>query len=134
MHTPTPWMISRNTDLGLMWIDSFDAPSEGIADLYHRVGIDREEFVSKANSEANAAFIVLAVNAHGPLLEALRAAREYVVDERDMLLDSACPKVDGEPVIEDIDHYSRPLLERDDAMLAVIDAALAKATAQKEHA
>ena len=66
-HTPTPWKVEP---------DGFHIQGnarEGIAQIY---GFD------KPTREANAAYIVLAVNSHQELLEALKGILE--IGKRDM--------------------------------------------------
>lgn len=117
MHTPTPWMVSHADVAGpaqqLVWIDAEVAPSEGIADLYHRT--KDGEFVVKRDAEANAAFIVRAVNAHDDLVAALRQIIEAEDSYREYVGD----------------------LKIDDPLADAVKAAktlLAKLTPQKEHA
>lgn len=81
--TPTPWIVARAEQADgtvLVWIDALEGPSEGVADLYHRIE-STDRFFVKSNAAANAAFIVQACNAHADLVAALRIAidsLEYV--------------------------------------------------------
>lgn len=62
-HTPTPWMTSPYNAMGV-----FDSDKRCVAVVYsgvHSYDIDLGE------REANAAFIVKAVNAYEPMVEAL---------------------------------------------------------------
>ncbi|MCK5445110.1 MAG: hypothetical protein KAI73_05755 [Rhodospirillaceae bacterium] len=76
-HTPIPWNVETGNADGdkLIWIGS---PGNDICDLYHKRaehGVDLvEHFHLKENAEANAEFIVTAVNSHDGLLEALEQA------------------------------------------------------------
>lgn len=62
-HTPTPWTVSSDP----RWINRENGMPIVMA-CGHRV-------VSEAEGEANAAFIVCAVNAHDDMLAALRTCR-----------------------------------------------------------
>lgn len=75
-HTPTPWVA---TPIG-----------QGTNDFcIHAAGIPWQLAYLAANSqidwpiEANAAFIVRAVNSHDDLVAALKEAREYVAERAD---------------------------------------------------
>lgn len=73
-HTETPWQAIVDGDL--VYIDN-DA-GNNICDLYH---ITAGGFThTKQNAEANAAFIVKAVNNHYSLKEALELMLERYVD------------------------------------------------------
>lgn len=121
-YTPTPWMVSRNTDKGLVWVDSFDAPSCGVADLYHRHGIGVEDFVAKDNAEANAAFIVKACNAHDELVEVVRAQHQAI----DWLMATLIQKTHalGEPSFYPSKSPVWPAVQRGAAALAKLSEGL----------
>ena len=61
-HTPTPWRLARRSEYDLLTV--IETEDDYIADCTEQVGDDRDE--------ANAAFIVLAVNAHDELVAALQ--------------------------------------------------------------
>ncbi len=63
-HTPTPWKVKYNTD------------GEG-SSIYDQ---DGNVFIGTTTMDKNAAFIVRAVNAYAPMVEALQAClnSEYV--------------------------------------------------------
>ena len=129
-HTPTPWSIERNKERGIIWIDALDAPSEGIADLYHRHGIGTEDFVAKRDAEANAAFIVRACNSFDALVAALKEAREEVDDLVRGYLQGYCRKdPGGAPMRETAEPDDLIEIERVEGLRARCDAALAKAEA-----
>lgn len=69
-HTPAPWHYGHvGTDA--LWI----GPGYNQTPVAH---VDHDMEYARDNSRANAAFIVRAVNAHDDLVEALRAARQYL--------------------------------------------------------
>ncbi len=67
-HTSTPWEIRENVDYGIQ------AGKEGLDYFITAPGISSQEI------QANAAFIVLAVNAHEKLLEAVKMVFEAADD------------------------------------------------------
>ena len=87
-HTPTPWHVAGTSRIRAEMTPLNDL----IADVHWR------------NRDANAEFIVRAVNAHDDLVAALRGAREWL------------PPIANRPALK--------------TALAAIDAALAKAESQ----
>ena len=84
--TSRPWKLARTTvtnggwtddAVDIFWIAADDAAGEGVADLYYRT--TGGAVVAKRNSEANAALIVRAVNAHDDLVEALTEVRDNLL-------------------------------------------------------
>jgi hypothetical protein len=69
-HTPTPWYADPDLRDGMEWnihIVQHDDPNMRVCFM-----------TSDGPSEANAAFIVKAVNAHGELVAAARKALNYI--------------------------------------------------------
>lgn len=105
-HTPTPWFLAAKKRGGVKTVimaDEPEASSKYMMIVAECVGISRGDGPVEG---ANAAFIVLAVNAHDDLVTALRKAREWA----DMAT-----------------QYNR-VADRASADLDTIDAALAKAS------
>jgi hypothetical protein len=73
--TPRPWIYDAT-------LPQFVYSNDATGSLIARCGGKGFEFVHRTNAEceANAQFIVRAVNAHDALLEALKAARDYLYD------------------------------------------------------
>lgn len=83
-HTPTPWKFSQ-THAHTLTIRHADGGGEYVAEI--RVGDTPELLLT---DEANARFIVRAVNAHDDLLEALRDLIEWQAVEHE----DGCPEDD----------------------------------------
>lgn len=102
-HTPTPWKTEYENEYGPEY--ELLGP-DGILVLQYEWNSDRQ-----AEVEANASFVVRAVNCHDDLVAALKASRQWVeantAQVRGLSAQAAAP---GE------------------AMLAQIDSAIAKAT------
>ncbi len=77
-HTALPWMTV--TDGKLIYIDS---DLDNICDLYHNT--TSLNICTKMNAEANAAFIVKAVNNHDKLVDALEHANALLIIVSDKL-------------------------------------------------
>jgi len=82
-HTPGPWKQNGMTSITtLLTSDGPQATVDPIADVYHPGAnqcLSMEEYKRElAKAEANAAFIVRAVNAHEELLEAAKMAKEFI--------------------------------------------------------
>lgn len=104
-RTTTPWKVFKASNGYIVGIG--DKDGGGIVDAGFGLWRDGPE------REANAAFIVKAVNAHDELVDALQEAREYF---------------DGRADITDrTDDLGRPFPNEEMVMLALIDEALAKA-------
>jgi len=80
-HTPTPWRVEENTDLIWGACNADDTSSYGMGypivagfASFGTWAAGRPDFNEK---EANAEFIVRAVNAHDELIEALNECAEY---------------------------------------------------------
>jgi hypothetical protein len=72
-HTPTPWYADEDSREGMEWnihIVQHDNPNNRVCFM-----------TSDGPSEANAAFIVKAVNNHDKLVEALDIARKMIAGE-----------------------------------------------------
>ena len=97
-HTPGPWQIqpSRWPYHGGIEVCAGDST---VAVMYREVGYDDWQDVEPLpQAEANAAFIVSACNAHEELVEALRIARQNLVDGSPAVLsviDAAIAKAEG---------------------------------------
>jgi hypothetical protein len=81
-HTPTPWALGDSPlcGNGFCTIDAVD-PTDGVGFIVCEVyGIDHGR-IPCPTSEANAAYIVKAVNAHDKLVEAARALIKYDATE-----------------------------------------------------
>lgn len=75
-HTPTPWKVYRTPSGAIRGIG--EANGDGILD--HHGGFWR----MGAEAEANAAFIVRAVNAHDDLIETLHEVAEFLDNQSDV--------------------------------------------------
>lgn len=74
---------------------------------------------------ANAELLIRSVNSHHELIEALTEAREFLAVELAELLACSCvAEPDGKPDRSTLDDMDRPEVERVEAVLARIDAAL----------
>lgn len=111
-HTELPWAVSE-------------------CEIYHPGSHTPVALALDAgNGEANAAFIVQAVNSHDDLVAALQDAREFVQMNVDELLASCCiTGPDGKPDRSTIDHMDKVAIDDAEGCLAKIDAALTKASA-----
>jgi hypothetical protein len=128
-HTPTPWVvretIMHGTRYGGLWIEPEDAEylvpltGSGGAKSYTSRIVDIQDH---DHNDANARFIVQAVNAHDDLVEALKAARTVIQEDREALFESVT--VAG--IASTMDDTDRPHVERLDTVLAQIDAALSR--------
>lgn len=84
-HTPTPWAYAPNTMYVLGQLDAFPGIPNPVASPYGR---------TEAECQANAAFIVHAVNSH----EALKEFAEWVLKaepENSLLALNACHALKG---------------------------------------
>lgn len=82
-HTPTPWRVSENIiEIRTFVKDVLD--SRGIPTGVLIEEVDRELSTPNAvaHADANAAFIVCAVNSHEELLEALKEAQKLISTAR----------------------------------------------------
>lgn len=71
-HTPTPWHYVENKRLGLMQICDTIYHNKGETSLITSINTNDPHL---HNAQANAAYIVKAVNCHEQLVEALKALR-----------------------------------------------------------
>lgn len=132
-HTPTPWAVRETilhgTRYGGLWIEPEDAEylvplsGPGGAKSYTSRVVDIQDH---DHNDANARFIVKAVNSHDGLVAALKAARTVIHEDRQALFESVT--VAG--IASTMDDIDKPHVDRLDIALAQIDAALAKAEAQ----
>lgn len=104
-HTPVPWAIDPDTDDRWSIVDKPGGRwlSNGIATIDYTGG----------NAEANAAFIVKAVNAHDEMVEVLRKTLR-VMSQRDNCLDCFADNLTGEHGALCVARKARAILERID--------------------
>ena len=91
-HTPTPWTVRHGEKNGETFVEIVGMKTE-IVDYF----VSRS-WGTRPEDEANAAFIVRAVNCHSELLEACKQARSFVKDHQDgdtAYLDSIIAKAEG---------------------------------------
>lgn len=132
-HTPTPWAVRETvmhgTRYGGLWIEPEDAEylvplsGSGGAKSYTSRIIDIQDH---DHNDANARFIVRAVNNHEALISALKSARAVIQEDRGEIYE--CVTVAG--IESTMDEIDRPSVERMDTVLREIDAALSKAGGQ----
>lgn len=95
-HTPTPWYYAPAMQTGLTRpYEKFDIYHVTPPDRNNSYGVDtgsRKVFLgmirsrpSKSETEANAAFIVRAVNSHDALVEALEGLRSWAAEAQKRL-------------------------------------------------
>lgn len=128
-HTPTPWAVRETvmhgTRYGGLWIEPEDAEylvplsGTGGAKSYTSRIVDIQDH---DHNDANARFIVRAVNGYADLVEALKAARTVIHEDREAMFESVT--VAG--IASTMDDVDRPHVDRLDAVLARIDAALSR--------
>ncbi|GLK77991.1 hypothetical protein GCM10008171_32450 [Methylopila jiangsuensis] len=111
-HTQGPWVAQDGTTYGYEIISTSAPKSRRV--VARLGGRDRD---------ANAAFIVRAVNSHDALVEGLQEARSHLADLRDELFDTCTVRGDAST----LDAGDKALIDEHDAVLARIDVALAKA-------
>lgn len=99
-HTPTPWKIEnqKGKNLGGMIMQQ---PPYIVSQKGNAVCSMGGGSVFYENAEANAAFIIRAVNSHGELLAALKTARSIILHDIDETeadccqIDNAIAKAEG---------------------------------------
>ena len=114
VHTPTPWSVQECDEI---WCDTDGRPNAPLFKpdaQYRRWG--RE--VNREQREANAAFIVHAVNSHATLTAALEEARGALEASRSFV-ELAYEETDGEEAAD-----AKIVMGQTDAALATINAAL----------
>lgn len=120
-HTPGPWSL-RLSDNATPYITHGKCAhgyEPDLNDLANRICVMPAEISTSYNSYANARLIAAAPE----LLAVLRDARASVQENRDSLYESHY-----QPHTGDVDAAGRVAVDVEDARLAKIDAAIAKAT------
>jgi hypothetical protein len=129
-HTPTPWYVGPMND-ALYIIDQppRPVPIDTMTEIEHnktRVIARVVWDAPSAMTEANAAFIVLAVNMHAALVTALKAMREEIDGMIDADLHAVCSLGPEGPKRETAEPEDLRDVERLEAMRAQCDALLSK--------
>lgn len=123
-HTPTPWRVAPDRCFDIQTGDETLelATIVGETSLANSAKPDNLGFANEAEQKANAAFIVLAVNAHSKLVEALEQAPTLV---------ELCSEIEQAYLQDDLDTAST-LRKRVRAILGQINAALLAARPEQD--
>jgi hypothetical protein len=110
-HTPTPWRVEDGTDLiwGACDQDDHSTYGMGYPICEGKLGYWGDRRADRGERDANAAFIVKAVNSHEALVKALRDIIEANNDFRKAMPE----KWDGDPLQDAIDSAAKLLLADD---------------------
>jgi hypothetical protein len=78
-HTPTPWFPGRTFGRGISTVDAIDPADGQLFAVCEVFGVNKMDEACEV-SNANAAFIVRAVNSHERLVAALREAEGVIAE------------------------------------------------------